>query len=76
MKDRGEKCSSQAAMAKLHASEMANRVTAQAIQIHGGYGFIRDHPVEGFHRDARVFTIYEGTSEVHRMVIAREVLGG
>lgn len=74
MKDRGEKCAAQAAMAKLHASEMANRVTAQAIQIHGGYGVTRDYLVERLYRDARVFTIYEGTSQIQRIVISNELL--
>jgi butyryl-CoA dehydrogenase len=74
MKDRGEKFSIQASMAKLFASEMVNRVTAKALQIHGGYGFIKDYPVERFYRDARVFTIYEGTSEIQRIVISNHIL--
>lgn len=74
MKDRKEKCSAQASMAKLHASEMANRVTAQAIQIHGGYGVTKDYDVERLYRDARVFTIYEGTSQIQKIVIANEIL--
>jgi len=57
-------------MAKLFASEMVNRVTAKAVQIHGGYGFTKEYPVERFYRDARVFTIYEGTSEIQRVVIS------
>lgn len=61
-------------MCKLFASEMANEVVAQAVQIHGGYGFSREYPVERFYRDARVTTIYEGTSEIQRLVIARELL--
>ena len=73
-KDHGENCSIQASMAKLHASEMANRVTAQAVQIHGGYGVTKDYLVERLYRDARVFTIYEGTSQIQKNVIAREVL--
>jgi butyryl-CoA dehydrogenase len=63
--------SRESAAAKLYASEMCNRVVSQAIQIHGGYGFSSDYPVERFFRDARVVTIYEGTSEVQRLVIAR-----
>lgn len=63
--------SRESAAAKLFASEMCNRVVARAIQIHGGYGFSSEYPVERFFRDARVVTIYEGTSEVQRMVIAR-----
>ena len=74
MKDRGEKFTAQASMAKLFASEMVNRVTAKALQIHGGYGFIKDYPVERFYRDARVFTIYEGTSEIQRVVISNHIL--
>jgi butyryl-CoA dehydrogenase len=74
MKDNGEKFTTQASMAKLFASEMVNRVTAKALQIHGGYGFIKDYPVERFYRDARVFTIYEGTSEIQRVVISNHIL--
>jgi len=74
-KDRNEKCSKQASMAKLYASEMANRVTGQAIQIHGGYGYTKEFSVERFYRDARVLTIYEGTSQIQKIVIANEVLG-
>jgi alkylation response protein AidB-like acyl-CoA dehydrogenase len=69
-KDNGENYTLQASMAKLFASEMVNRITAKAIQIHGGYGFTKDYPVEKFYRDARVFTIYEGTSEIQRVVIS------
>lgn len=74
-KDRGEKYTMQASMAKLFASEMVNRVTANALQIHGGYGYTKEYPVERFYRDARVFTIYEGTSEIQRVVIANHLLG-
>jgi alkylation response protein AidB-like acyl-CoA dehydrogenase len=74
-KDRGEKCSTEASMAKLYASEMANRVAAQAVQIHGGYGYTKEFPVERYYRDARVLTIYEGTSQIQKIVIANEVLG-
>ena len=74
MKDRGEKYTAQASMAKLFASEMVNRITAKALQIHGGYGFTKDYAVERFFRDARVFTIYEGTSEIQRIVISDHVL--
>jgi butyryl-CoA dehydrogenase len=75
MKDRGERYTKQASMAKLFASEMVNRVTAKALQIHGGYGYTKEYPVERFYRDARVFTIYEGTSEIQRVVIANHLLG-
>jgi alkylation response protein AidB-like acyl-CoA dehydrogenase len=74
MKDNGENYTLQASMAKLFASEMVNRITAKAIQIHGGYGFIKEYPVERFYRDARVFTIYEGTSEIQRIVISNQIL--
>ncbi len=70
MKDNGENYTLQASMAKLFASEMVNRITAKAIQIHGGYGFTKEYPVERYYRDARVFTIYEGTSEIQRVVIS------
>lgn len=75
MRDRGEDFSVAASMAKLHASEMANKIAYQALQIHGGYGYIKDYPVERYYRDARVFTIYEGTSEIQRRVIAKNVIG-
>ncbi len=60
-------------MAKLFASEMAERVASDAIQIHGGYGYLRDFPVERIYRDVRVTKIYEGTSDIQRLVIAREI---
>ncbi|SAK80752.1 acyl-CoA dehydrogenase [Caballeronia catudaia] len=66
-------CLSEASQAKLYASEMAERVCSDAIQIHGGYGYLQDYPVERHYRDARITQIYEGTSEVQRMVIARNV---
>jgi len=74
MKDNGENYTLQASMAKLFASEMVNRITAQAIQIHGGYGYTKEYPVERYYRDARVFTIYEGTSEIQRVVISNLIL--
>jgi len=74
MKDRGEAYTKEASIAKLFASEMVNKVTARAIQIHGGYGFTKDYNVERYYRDARVFTIYEGTSEIQRMVISNHIL--
>ena len=74
MKDRGEDFTEAASMAKVFASEMANQVAYQAVQIHGGYGYIKEFPVERYYRDARVFTIYEGTSEIQRIVISRELL--
>ena len=74
MKDNKENYTLQASMAKLFASEMVNRITAKAIQIHGGYGFTKEYPVERYYRDARVFTIYEGTSEIQRVVISNQIL--
>ncbi|MGD0275142.1 MAG: acyl-CoA dehydrogenase family protein, partial [Syntrophales bacterium] len=65
----------EASMAKLFASEMANRAAYQALQIHGGYGYMKEYKVERLYRDVRVTAIYEGTSEVQRIVIAREVMG-
>jgi alkylation response protein AidB-like acyl-CoA dehydrogenase len=75
MRDRGEHFTAAASMAKLFASEMANQIAYQAVQIHGGYGYINEFPVERYYRDARVFTIYEGTSEIQRRVIANHVIG-
>ncbi len=75
MKDRGENFTEAASMAKVFASEMANRVAYQALQIHGGYGYMKEFPVERHYRDARVFTLYEGTSEIQRKVIANHVIG-
>lgn len=71
LRDRGEPFSQAAAMAKLYASEASCRVTDMAVQIHGGYGYSKAYAVERYYRDARVTRIYEGTSEVHRMVIFR-----
>ncbi|MBU0544665.1 MAG: acyl-CoA dehydrogenase [Proteobacteria bacterium] len=72
-KDRGEKYSLEASMAKLYSSEMVNRTVAKALQIHGGYGYIKEYPVERFYRDARVLTIYEGTSEIQKVVISNYI---
>ncbi len=72
LKEEGKPFTREASMAKLYASEMSNRAVDKAVQIHGGYGYIDEFPVERYFRDARVQTIYEGTSEVQRMVIARE----
>ena len=71
MRERSEPCLSEASQAKLFASEMAEAVCSKAIQIYGGYGYLEDYPVERFYRDARITQIYEGTSEVQRLVIAR-----
>ena len=61
-------------MAKLNASEMAERVCSAAIQIHGGYGYVKEYAVERYYRDARVMEIYEGSSEIQRLVIARSLM--
>jgi alkylation response protein AidB-like acyl-CoA dehydrogenase len=75
MKDAGMKVTLESAMAKLYASEAACRICDEGVQIHGGYGFIKDYPAEKFYRDVRLCPIGEGTSEIQRMVIARELLG-
>ncbi len=74
LKDSGASVNKESAMAKLFASETSVRVTNEAVQIHGGYGFIKDYPVEKFFRDAKLCTIGEGTSEIQRLVIARQLL--
>jgi len=74
LRDAGEPCLKQASMAKLFASEMAERVASDALQIHGGYGYVTDFPLERIYRDVRVCQIYEGTSDIQRLVIAREIL--
>ncbi|MNK87537.1 Acyl-CoA dehydrogenase [compost metagenome] len=73
LKSAGQPCLSEASQAKLFASEMAERVCSSAMQIHGGYGYLEDYPVERYYRDARITQIYEGTSEVQRLLIAREL---
>lgn len=75
LKIEGEPFTKEAAMAKLYASETANYVTKLALQIHGGYGYMKDYPLERMARDARITEIYEGTSEIQKVVISREVLG-
>ena len=74
LKDAGRPCLKEAAMAKLFASEMAERVCSAAIQVHGGYGYVTDFPVERLYRDARVCQIYEGTSEVQKILIGRALV--
>jgi hypothetical protein len=74
MKDRGMKTTLESSMAKLYASEIAVRVANECVQIHGGYGYIKDYPAEKFYRDVKLCTIGEGTSEIQRLVIARELL--
>jgi len=74
LRDAEEPCIKEASMAKLFASEMAERVCSDAIQIHGGYGYLQDFPVERIWRDVRVCQIYEGTSDIQRLVISRQIL--
>jgi len=73
--DQGEPYATLGAMAKYFASETAVYVTDKAIQLHGGYGFMRDYPLERMYRDAKITEIYEGTSEIQKLVISREVIG-
>jgi alkylation response protein AidB-like acyl-CoA dehydrogenase len=75
MKDRGERMTRESAMAKLYSSEIAVRASEDAVQIHGGYGFVKDYPAEKYFRDVKLTTIGEGTSEIQRLVIARQLLG-
>ncbi len=75
MKDKGLKVTMESSMAKLFASEAACKICDEGVQIHGGYGFIKDYPAEKFYRDVKLCTIGEGTSEIQRMIIARELLG-
>ncbi|SKC35910.1 acryloyl-CoA reductase [Maledivibacter halophilus] len=74
LKATGQKHTKEAAMAKLNASETARHVTNLALQIHGGYGYMKDYPLERMYRDAKITEIYEGTSEIHKLVISRAVL--
>ncbi len=73
LRDAGEPCLAEAAMAKLYASEMAEEVCSDAIQIHGGYGYLQDFPVERIYRDVRVTKIYEGTSDIQKLIIGRDI---
>ncbi|MGZ8694829.1 MAG: acyl-CoA dehydrogenase family protein, partial [Gaiellaceae bacterium] len=75
LKDQDRPHAEEGAKAKLYASEMARRQTAEAIQIFGGYGYTKEFPVERYYRDAKITEIYEGTSEIQRLVIARSILG-
>ena len=74
LRSAGLACLSEASQAKLYASEMAERVCTKAIQIHGGYGYLEDYAVERHYRDARITQIYEGTSEIQRLVISRALV--
>ena len=74
-RDKGENYSKDASIAKLYLSEMANRVVDKALQIHGGYGYIKEYPIERMYRDVRAFTILQGTSQIQRNLIANEIIG-
>ena len=74
LKDQGESINKEAAMAKLFASETAMEVTREAIQIYGGYGYVKEYDVERYFRDAKILEIGEGTSEIQRIIISREIL--
>ena len=74
LKDAKRRFTREASMAKLFSTEAANRACGEAVQIHGGYGYVKDYPVERYYRDCKVTTVYEGSSEVQRVVIAREIL--
>jgi alkylation response protein AidB-like acyl-CoA dehydrogenase len=74
LKDEGKEYIQAAAMAKLYASEVAMWVTTEAVQVHGGYGYVKEYHVERHMRDAKITQIYEGTSEIQKLVIARELL--
>jgi alkylation response protein AidB-like acyl-CoA dehydrogenase len=76
LKDAKQSFVREAAMAKYYASQVAERVASQAVEIYGGYGFVKDYPVEKFYRDAKIGKIYEGTSNMQLATIARQVLGG
>ncbi|HNQ15163.1 MAG TPA: acyl-CoA dehydrogenase family protein, partial [Pyrinomonadaceae bacterium] len=74
LKDAGKKVTKQSAMAKMYASEVAVRVSEESVQIHGGYGYTKDYPAEKYWRDSKLCTIGEGTSEIQRIVIAKQIL--
>jgi alkylation response protein AidB-like acyl-CoA dehydrogenase len=74
MKEQGQRTTLESSMAKLYASEIAVRVAEEGVQIHGGYGFVKDYPAEKYFRDVKLMTIGEGTSEIQRLVIARRLL--
>ena len=74
LKDQGKDVAKEAAMAKLFASEVAMKVTTEAIQIHGGYGYVAEYDVERFFRDAKILEIGEGTSEIQRLLISRKII--
>lgn len=73
LRDVGQPCLKEACMAKLFASEAAEQICSAAIQVHGGYGYLKDFPVERIYRDVRISQIYEGTSDIQRIVISRAI---
>jgi alkylation response protein AidB-like acyl-CoA dehydrogenase len=74
LKNAGQKCTKESAIAKYYASEICVEISTDAIQVHGGYGYTKDFPVEKFFRDSKLCTIGEGTSEIQKLVISREIL--
>ena len=76
LKDEGKPYAQAAAMAKLYASEAAMEITVEAVQVHGGYGYVKEYHVERLMRDAKITQIYEGTSEIQRLVISRNIIKG
>jgi alkylation response protein AidB-like acyl-CoA dehydrogenase len=74
LKDNGKNFDKESAMAKVFASEVAMKTTTEAVQVHGGYGFVKEYHVERLMRDAKITQIYEGTSEIQRIVISRSIL--
>ena len=74
LKDQGLSYANASAMAKLYASQVAMEVTTEAVQVHGGYGYVKEYHVERMMRDAKITQIYEGTSEIQKIVISREIL--
>jgi len=73
--DQGKPCAKESAMAKMFGSDVAMKVTTEALQILGGYGYMKDYPMEKLMRDAKLLQIYEGTNEIQRLVISRAVIG-
>jgi len=76
MKDNRERFTKESAMCKYYAGKIARKATQEALQIHGGYGYMKDLPIERYYRDAKVCEIYEGTSEIMKLIIAQQILRG
>ena len=76
MRDKGKKFSKEVAMSKFYSSQIAREITQEAIQIHGGYGYMKDLPLERYYRDAKACEIYEGTTEIMKMIISQQILRG